>query len=165
MSVRAHPARRRGFSLLELVMVVVIIGVIGAIAIPRLSRGAGGAEESALARDLQVLRNAIDHYWAEHGSTYPTAAGIEGQLTRYSDLAGTTLGDKPDPSNGVIYGPYLRRLPPVPTGPNKGAMKVSHKAADGVGWIYDEKLGTIEANLSDSGSLEAEPSGDPLVSP
>src|SRR5438094_3406520 len=83
--------RRRGgaFSLIELVIVVVIIGIIAAIAIPKLSRGAAGASDSALSGDLKVLRTALDMYATEHGGTYPTVTQITtGNLIGYTDDQG-----------------------------------------------------------------------------
>ena len=56
-----------GFSLIELVIVVVIIAIIGAIAIPKMSRGAAGANDAALSQDLAVLRSALDLYATENG--------------------------------------------------------------------------------------------------
>ena len=138
-------------------MVVVIIGVIGTIAIPRLSRGAAGAEVSALARDLQVLNSAVEHYWAEHSNTYPAAESIERQLTLFSNMTGDRLGEEPDRLAGVICGPYLRELPALPMGPNKGATKIGTTYTDGVGWVYDEKQGTIRANLRSPGGIELDP--------
>lgn len=135
--------KRGGFSLIELVIVVVIIGIIGAIAIPRLSRGAEGASDSALAGDLAVMRNAIDLYATEHGGDFPAVATFEEQLTLYSSAAGATDAAK---SSTYMYGPYIRKIPALKVGDNKGSNKVA--AADGlsVAWIYDEDTGAISAN-------------------
>jgi len=65
----ARRPARRGFGLIELVIVVVIIGIIAAIAIPRMSRGSQGAADSALAGNLSVLRNAVDLYQTEASHT------------------------------------------------------------------------------------------------
>ena len=52
--------RKSGFSLIELVIVIVILAVISAIALPRISRGAKGADESALSQNLAILRSAVE---------------------------------------------------------------------------------------------------------
>ena len=56
---------RRGFSLLEVVIVVAIIAILAAIGIPRMSRGSRGANDAAVSGNLSVLRNAIDLFAAE----------------------------------------------------------------------------------------------------
>ena len=141
------PVGRRGFSLLELVIVVVILGILGAIAIPRLSRGAAGAADSALTSNLAVLRNAIDLYQLEHGGDFPDAATFVDQMTQYTDELGNTNATK---DTTHIYGPYLRSVPPLPVGSNRGDSGVAAADAAGVGWIYDETAGTISANLPDA---------------
>ena len=142
---------RRAFSLIELVIVVVIIGVVAAIAIPRMSRGSEGASESALAADLAVMRNAIDLYTVEHiGDDPNSAAAFDDQMTLYTDLSGTSNASK---GGGFIYGPYLRAVPPLPVGVQKGQTKVKVPPADGTpgfGWVYDSTDGTIVANTGDS---------------
>ncbi|MCY2924657.1 MAG: prepilin-type N-terminal cleavage/methylation domain-containing protein [Planctomycetota bacterium] len=137
--------RRSGFSLLELVIVVVIIGIIAAIAIPRMSRGAAGATESALAGNVTVMRKAIDMYAAEHNGTNPAVATIASQLTLYSSAAGATSATK---DTTYIYGPYLQSVPSLPVGAKKGNTGIA--AADGtsVGWIYNATTGAISSNTT-----------------
>ncbi len=138
--------RRRAFSLIELVIVVVIIGIIAAIAIPRLSRGAEGAADSALIGDLAVMRSSIDLYLTEHQGLNPTLASFESQMTQYTDLNGTTNATK---TGAFIYGPYLRAIPPLPVGAQRGSTGVTGAPPNGMdafGWAYDASTGSIFAN-------------------
>lgn len=135
---------RKAFSLIELVIVVVILGIIGAIAIPRMSRGAEGAKDSALIANLTTLRAAIDLYETEHEGLRPTAADIETQLTLYTDIDGNTNATK---TGAFIYGPYIREIPSLPVGTNRGNSTIAAVDGAGVGWIYNAAAGTIVANL------------------
>ena len=143
---------RRGFSLIELVIVIVIIGIIAAIAIPRMSRGAAGAAESALTGDLAVFRSAIDLYAAEHTGAFPGATVVT-QLTQYTDKTGGVSATK---TATHIYGPYLRKVPPMPVGTKKGetgmfvetiAANLPPGGAATDGWWYNSATGDIRANL------------------
>ncbi len=138
-----------GFSLIELVIVVVIIAIIGAIAIPKMSRGAAGANESALVSDLATMRAAIELYAQEHGGTYPTSATtIVAQLTTYTDVTGATTSATR--TTTCIYGPYLKSVPPLPVGTYKTQTTIvagSGMSACGTtagGWLYDGQ--TVWAN-------------------
>lgn len=141
--------RRAGFSLIELVIVIVILAVISAIALPRISRGAKGADESALSQNLAVLRSAIEMYAAEHGGSYPELASFSDQLTTYSDRFGVTA-DAKDSASGKIYGPYLHKVPALTVGAQAGSTNVADAAGAGVAWIYDETSGKIKANCTDT---------------
>lgn len=136
-----------GFSLLELVIVVVIVGIIAAIAIPRMSRGSAGAADAALTGDLAVLRNAVDLYAAEHNGAFPTLANVTSQLLQYTDSAGAAQAAR-DATH--IYGPYLRKVPPLPVGRRKDQTGISDRDRDTVGWIYAEATGQISANTTDT---------------
>ena len=141
----ARPPRAfgAGVSLIEVVMVVVILGVVAAVAIPRLGRGSQGSVEAALARDVQVMQKAIDLYAADHNGAFPDPAMIADQLTLYTDPAGSMSNKKIAP---YAFGPYLRKVPAVPSGPNKGSSNISTAPGIGVGWIYDPSQGAITPN-------------------
>ena len=149
--------KSHGFSLIELVIVVVIIGIIAAIAIPRLSRGSEGAADVALIGDLAVMRSAIDLYVTEHQGAYPQLATFENQMTLYSDINGATNAAK---GGAFIYGPYLRAIPPLPVGAEKGKTALKAFPADGAagfGWAYSQGTGQILANTA---AGEADASGN-----
>jgi general secretion pathway protein G len=137
------PNRKSAFSLLEIVIVVALLAIMAMIAIPRMSRGTKGAGNAALAGDLRILRGAIDHYATDHGGAYPTLASIGKQLTEFTDYDGVcrVARDKTH-----IYGPYLRTVPPLPVGLRQGATGIDSVDGVDVGWIYNDKTGTIRAN-------------------
>lgn len=104
---------RRGFSLIELVIVVVIMGIIAAIAVPRMGSAAETARGNRLVGDLRTLQEAADRYTIEHWGKNPgvDAAGDPVDAgTLVSRLLGTTHEDGTLHADG-IYGPYLRAWP------------------------------------------------------
>ncbi|MGB6132251.1 MAG: type II secretion system protein [Acidobacteriaceae bacterium] len=54
--------RENGFTLVELMVVMLIIAVLAAVAIPKFVAAIRTAKEAALKEDLHVMRNAIDSY-------------------------------------------------------------------------------------------------------
>ena len=143
----------RAFSLIELIIVVVIIGIIAAIAIPRMSRGAAGASDSSLLGSLSVMRSGLDIYAAEHGGTFPALGTFVNQMTLFSDVNGATNAVK---GGAFIYGPYLRKVPPLPVGTEKGSTGITALAGTAnMGWVYAAAAGTIIANTT----VEADDAG------
>ena len=62
---------QRGFSLLEMLLVVSIVGVLAAVAVPRFNNAIMMANTARVQSDLQVLNSAIVMYQAEKGA-FPT---------------------------------------------------------------------------------------------
>lgn len=60
----------RGFTLIELVIVLTIMGILLTIAEPNLKRGIVRAREAVLMEDLFQMREALDQYYADNGK-YP----------------------------------------------------------------------------------------------
>jgi type II secretory pathway pseudopilin PulG len=134
-------------------VVVLINGIIAAIAIPKMSKGAQGAADSALTGDLKEIRQAIDMYTNEHGGSYPAADKIADQLTKYSNADGSmTAAAKDTGTNQIVFGPYLRSIPPLPVnstvaGVNKGAATIGVTGATPANaWVYESTGGTVTPN-------------------
>ena len=62
MAIRKRNSTESGFTLIELMVVMLIIGVLMAIAVPSYIGAIKAAKESVLKEDLHVIRNAIDSY-------------------------------------------------------------------------------------------------------
>ncbi len=139
--------KKRGFSLLEVVIVVAILAILAAIGIPRMSRGSRGAGDSALRSNLALLRNAIDLYSAEHTGSFPEADKFADQLTQFTDASGTTSATR---TTSCVYGPYLRNIPPLTVGASKGKTSVAAAGSTDPndGWVYTESSGVITSNTS-----------------
>ena len=64
--------RRKGLTLIELLLVVIILGALAAIAIPRISTSATTAKTNACNTNVDTLNTAIEMYQIDTGS-YPSA--------------------------------------------------------------------------------------------
>jgi general secretion pathway protein G len=65
---------RTGFTLIEILIVVVILGILAAVVIPQFTNAADDASVASARTQLQTMRSQIELYRAQNGS-YPTANG------------------------------------------------------------------------------------------
>ena len=67
--------RGKGFTLVELLVVLIIIGILVAIAVPSAFRAINQANIRECAANIRSLNTAVNMYYTEHSRTWPTAIG------------------------------------------------------------------------------------------
>ncbi len=113
----------KGFTLVEILIVVVILGILAAIVIPQFTSASTEAKESALQSDLQAMRSQIELFKIHHNDLLPgeegtgplditsaaTTASFDAALiskTNVLGAVGTTAAHR--------FVPYMRRVPDNP---------------------------------------------------
>jgi general secretion pathway protein G len=138
---------RKGFTLIEILIVVIILGILAAIVIPQFTNASKEAKQSALVTMVQSLRSQISLFKLQHNDYLPGCNPVTGvafdqttfwnQMTLFSNLAGDTKAAK-DQANGYVYGPYMQS---TPVNPLNSSSTVAAAAAAGVGFVYDYAAG------------------------
>ncbi len=139
--------RSSGFTLIEIMIVVVILAVLAATIIPQFSTSVSDSKVSAMQTNLQSLRTQIQLYSLQHNGAFPTlTAGSIPQLLANTDVNGNT-----GTGTGFPYGPYIQtQIPvnPVDGNPTVTATAVfpPTAATSAGGWLYDAATGQVAPN-------------------
>jgi prepilin-type N-terminal cleavage/methylation domain-containing protein len=135
--------RRDGFTLIEVLIVVVIMAVLAATIIPQFTSSTKDAQTSTVDFNAHTMRAQVQLYKVQHNGTLPAAANPGTQLTTSTKADGTAGGP---------FGPYMDEVPANPF-VTDAAKTVQFKAVTGAtagdgstGWQYDPATGGVWPN-------------------
>ncbi len=138
-------ARSAGFTLVELLIVVIVLGILAAVVIPQMNGATAEAKESALGASLATVRQAISLYRVQHDEAYP---GLGGWSEFVTQLTTSTAADG---TPGTKYGPYLRTAfptnPVTATADGKTVPTMPPGPCGSEAWIYATDTGELRANV------------------
>jgi general secretion pathway protein G len=131
--------KQKGFTLIELVVVVMILGILAAVAAPKLLNTSGTAADNALKQTLGVVRDAIERYAAEHSGSLP-----------------------PDMPTLVTQNYIRGAFPKCPVGTAAGLATIATSTQTGVttaggpeAWRYNTADGTFICNSTDPSKIDS----------
>ena len=107
--------RNAGFTLVEILIVVIILGILAAIVIPQFTEASNEARVSSMTSDLQTVRSQIELYKIQHSDRSPNEqAVVTDGITFWAQLTSKTNVDGVTGQADSIFGPYLQMLPKNP---------------------------------------------------
>jgi prepilin-type N-terminal cleavage/methylation domain-containing protein len=126
-SATARQTRQRGFTLLELLVVLAIIGLLAGIIMLALNSARNKARDAKRAGDMRQMITALEQYYSQR-SSYPTGtASIAAGGALLSDSNSFNGGSEPFVPN------YIPLLPAAPK-PNDGGCGSSSGAGNNNYW-------------------------------
>jgi general secretion pathway protein G len=156
---------RKGFTLVEILIVVIILGILAAIVIPQFTNASTDARKNSLTSQLQTVRSQLELYKLQHNDKLPTFAGTVAdaqweQMTLQTDVNGATTAATKD------FGPYLQQTPTNPLNSNGKVATGTTDAtsattfAAGTGFYINTGNGKVWATNQTDTKLFDETTGD-----
>jgi len=136
-----------GFTLVEILIVVIILGILAAIVIPQFSEASNEACQSSVLSDLQTVRAQIELYKIQHLDQDPLSqaatadsAGFWAQMTSRTDADGTI-------NAAGKLGPYLQQEPTNPFAAGGSVVDVTNVQpdSDAAGWWWNPDVEDFKA--------------------
>ena len=103
---------KSGFTLVEILIVVVILGILAAIVIPQFTGASTEAKESALVSNIQAVRSQIELYKIQHNDNLPgqdSSGDFETAMTSKTNQDGEVGA-----TSAHRFGPYMQKVPDNP---------------------------------------------------
>ena len=136
---------KNGFTLVEILVIVVLLGILAAIIVPQFTGASNETRTSALLTNLRRVRTQIEFYKFQHNEQLPAVTGETSndfirRMTSKTDAAGNVGND---------FGPYMQSIPVNPFN-DLSTVRIDGGAAgsNSDGWKFDTTTGTFQADDS-----------------
>jgi general secretion pathway protein G len=133
MNTRTQRDRKGGFTLIEIMVVVIVIGILAATIIPKFGRTTHDAKVATAKGAISELDAALERYNVQMDSYPSNEEGLK------------ALVEKPSNDNGTWRGPYIKLLRADPWGhPYNYKYPGTHHTSSPDVWAVDTKAGEGE---------------------
>ena len=139
----AYRRNNKGFTLVEILIVVIILGILAEIVIPQFTNASTDAKKNSLTSQLQTIRSQIELYKLQHNGGYPPFASFATVMTSKTNADHTTTGTPQ-------LGPYMQAIPANPfcTSATPNAVVATAAQAATSAWFYTASTGVFKADDS-----------------
>lgn len=147
--------QREGFTLIELVVVIMILGILAGVAAPKLLKTSATATDNGLRQTLSIVRDAIELYAAENAGQLPpcTSTGADFRAAVEPFLRGGFPACPVGPTAGTDAAKDI-----TPT----GAGATAADSTPTTGWKFNTDDGTFICNYGSATSTDASVNYDEL---
>ncbi|MEI7767507.1 MAG: prepilin-type N-terminal cleavage/methylation domain-containing protein [Phycisphaerae bacterium] len=144
---------RRGFTLIEILIVVIILGILAAIVIPQFMNASSEASVSSTQTTLSTVRAQIELFKLQHNDTYPGLAASTNGTTAWAPMLIKTDAVTTSGTTAVAtgtFGPYFT-VPPTNALNQKAGIVIADLDATAAnatttdGWVWDSTDAKIKA--------------------
>jgi general secretion pathway protein G len=155
----------KGFTLIEILIVVIILGILAAIVIPQFTNASTSAKQSALSSTAQTLRSQIALYKLQHTDKMP-GIGSAAQNTAFtsSDQFWTDMTTQTDATGAAYvagtsttgpFGPYMQSIPYNNLNTNSTVADANYAPGStyttACGYVYDFNAGAGTGRIYGTG--------------
>jgi general secretion pathway protein G len=147
--MKAYASKKSGFTLVEILIVVIILGILAAIVIPQFTNASQDARRSSLTSQLQTIRSQIELYKLQHLDQLPS--GLTASTTSWDQMISKTDADGTVNTSGN-FGPYLQAVPVNPLNSTSNVVVVTTDPTPGTtsasaacGWVLNSANGKFWA--------------------
>jgi len=145
-AIRTRRTQRGGFTLVEILIVVIILGILAAIVIPQFTNASQDARKNSLTSQLQTIRSQLELYKLQHLDQLPPAlvasGGADSSPACWADMTVKTNADH-STTGTPQFGPYLQAAPMNPLNNDSDVFVVTGAADYGSGGVATPSAGDV----------------------